>query len=98
VRGACSAREASLSFGLARCQLGTIANSPRRLAEVPAADHGDTVQTFGAPPEVDGPFDIKDGPGGWLWFTNKSGNSPGRIYVGNSAAQDRSASASSSQS
>jgi virginiamycin B lyase len=28
------------------------------------------------------PFDIKDGPGGWLWFTNKAGNSLGRIFTG----------------
>jgi virginiamycin B lyase len=40
------------------------------------------VQTFGALPEVDEPFDIKDGTDGWLWFTNKSGNSLGRIFSG----------------
>jgi len=32
--------------------------------------------------EVDGPFDIKAGPeDGALWFTNKSGNTIGRIGV-----------------
>lgn len=39
---------------------------------------------FGAPPEVDGPFDIKAGPDpsdGNLWFTNKTGNSLGRISI-----------------
>jgi len=30
----------------------------------------------------DEPFDIKDGTDGWLWFTNKSGNSLGRIFSG----------------
>ncbi len=37
---------------------------------------------FGAPPEVDGPFDIKSGgdpADGSLWFSNKGGNSIGRI-------------------
>ncbi|BBZ32185.1 Vgb family protein [Mycolicibacterium confluentis] len=37
-------------------------------------------QFFGAPPDVEGPFDIKSGPDGTdLWFTNKGGNSIGRI-------------------
>ncbi|MBX7433460.1 hypothetical protein JDV09_15270 [Mycobacterium sp. Y57] len=39
---------------------------------------------IGGPPEVDGPFDIKAGPDpadGYLWFTNKGGNSIGRIAV-----------------
>ena len=43
---------------------------------------GATVRAFGAYPDVDEPFDIKDGPDGWLWFTNKSGNSLGRIFTG----------------
>jgi virginiamycin B lyase len=36
---------------------------------------------FGAPPQVQGPFDIKtaDPADGWLWFTNKTGNSLARI-------------------
>jgi virginiamycin B lyase len=37
---------------------------------------------FGEPPLVDGPFDIKSGANpndGFLWFTNKRGNSIGRI-------------------
>jgi virginiamycin B lyase len=36
---------------------------------------------FGAPPKVQGPFDIKsvDPTDGWLWFTNKTGNSLARI-------------------
>jgi virginiamycin B lyase len=36
---------------------------------------------FGAPPQVQGPFDIKspDPADGSLWFTNKDGNSLGRI-------------------
>jgi hypothetical protein len=29
---------------------------------------------------------VKDGPDGWLWFTNKSGNSLGRIFAGGYAA------------
>jgi streptogramin lyase len=49
------------------------------------------VRNFGAFPEIDEPFDIKDGSDGWLWFTNKSGNSLGRIHC-------RSADGSSSQS
>ncbi len=33
---------------------------------------------FGAPPDVDGPFDIKPGPDpAVMWFTNKTGNSIG---------------------
>jgi virginiamycin B lyase len=51
-----------------------------------APNPGTTVQTFGAPPNVDEPFDIKDGPDGWPWFTNKSGNSLGRIFAGGCAA------------
>lgn len=36
---------------------------------------------WGAPPVVSGPFDIKGGPGGdhSMWFTNKTGNTIGRI-------------------
>jgi len=59
----------------------TGANSIGRL-DPEASDPGDTVQTFGALPEIDEPFDIKDGTDGWLWFTNKSGNSLGRIFSG----------------
>ncbi|MBI5338274.1 MAG: hypothetical protein HZB45_11395 [Mycolicibacterium rufum] len=37
-------------------------------------------QFFGAPPDVDGPFDIKPGPDpAVMWFTNKSGNSIGAL-------------------
>ena len=36
---------------------------------------------YGAPPQVQGPFDIKspEPADGWLWFTNKDGNSLARI-------------------
>jgi streptogramin lyase len=47
-----------------------------------AADPEDTIQTFGGPPEVDEPFDIKGGPDGWLWFTDKAANALGRIFAG----------------
>jgi virginiamycin B lyase len=41
---------------------------------------GDDWQFFGGPPNVEGPFDIKAGPDGTdLWFTNKAGDSIGRI-------------------
>ncbi len=37
---------------------------------------------FGGPPDVEGPFDIEPGPDpAELWFTNKAGNSLGRISV-----------------
>lgn len=37
-------------------------------------------QFLGAPPEVDGPFDIKPGPDpSVMWFTNKTGNSIGAL-------------------
>lgn len=40
---------------------------------------------FGALPDVNGPFDIKpsaDPSNGMLWFTNKAGNTLGRIFIG----------------
>jgi virginiamycin B lyase len=47
----------------------------------PRADGADRWSSYGAPPEVQGPFDIKsaDPADGWLWFTNKAGNSLARI-------------------
>jgi len=41
--------------------------------------------TYGEPPIVAGPFDIKPGADpadGFLWFTNKAGNLIGRIFTG----------------
>jgi virginiamycin B lyase len=47
----------------------------------PAATGPNRWSRYGSPPEVDGPFDIKpsDPADEWLWFTNKNGNSIGRI-------------------
>ncbi|WP_433782625.1 virginiamycin B lyase family protein [Actinomycetospora sp. CA-101289] len=47
----------------------------------PRAAEGQRWSSFGAPPQVQGPFDIKspDPADGWLWFTNKDGNSLARI-------------------
>lgn len=45
---------------------------------------GDAWRFFGKPPQVDGPFDIKpsaDDSDGTLWFTNKTGNTIGRIVI-----------------
>jgi virginiamycin B lyase len=36
---------------------------------------------YGHFPLIDGPFDIKPGPDGYLWFTNKAGNSLGRVFT-----------------
>jgi len=41
--------------------------------------------TYGEPPIVAGSFDIKPGADpadGFLWFTNKAGNSIGRMFTG----------------
>lgn len=50
-----------------------------------AIDKGaDAWRFFGKPPTVDGPFDIKpsaDASDGTLWFTNKTGNTLGRIVI-----------------
>ncbi|MEZ5157933.1 MAG: hypothetical protein R2687_03780 [Candidatus Nanopelagicales bacterium] len=40
-----------------------------------------TWERLGEPPAVDGPFDIKAATEGSLWFTNKTGNSIGRMTV-----------------
>ncbi len=50
----------------------------------PGASGPNAWRFVGSPPEVEGPFDIKTGPdpaGGSLWFTNKAGNTIGRISV-----------------
>jgi virginiamycin B lyase len=47
-----------------------------------APDPATTLETFGGPPSVEAPFDIKAGPDDWLWFTNQKGNSIARIYAG----------------
>ena len=50
-----------------------------------ASANGDAWAFFGGRPLVEGPFDIKSGADprdGFLWFTNKSGNSIGRISSG----------------
>ena len=47
-----------------------------------AEDPRGTVETFGDTSLLKEPFDIKDGPGGWLWFTDKSLGSLGRIIAG----------------
>jgi virginiamycin B lyase len=64
----------------------TGANSIGRL-NPDAASPDDTVQTFGGPAEVDGSFDIKDGPDGSLWFTNKAANSLGRVWAGHTTGR-----------
>lgn len=45
---------------------------------LPASDQWSFI---GAPPQVDGPFDIKEAADGALWFTNKAGNTLGRITL-----------------
>lgn len=50
-----------------------------------ASTNGDAWSFFGERPFVEGPFDIKSGADtrdGFLWFTNKTGNSIGRISTG----------------
>jgi len=47
----------------------------------PRGVEGHRWSFYGAPPQVQGPFDIKSAEptDGWLWFTNKNGNSLARI-------------------
>ena len=48
-----------------------------------ADDLAATVRTFeGEDAARRDPFDIKDGPDGWLWFTDKAGHALERIYAG----------------
>ncbi|WP_442928060.1 Vgb family protein [Microbacterium sp. MMO-23] len=46
--------------------------------------------TAGTAPQVDGPFDIKPGPdGASVWFTNKTGNTIGRLSTVDEARAGR---------
>jgi virginiamycin B lyase len=46
-----------------------------------ADDPSDTVQTYGDSTHLEEPFDIKAGPEGWLWFTDKSRGTLGRVFA-----------------